>query len=155
MLLAGLVFGLTAAAEPAPRVGSSAPALELPSLSGQTVSLQKLDTGKKTILTFFASWSKSCQAELNDLQALVAESKIKPAVLAVSFDKKTQDLKAFTAKNVYSFPILQDKKLLSIDAFQILILPTTFCLNGNGLIEKIFIDYDDNVKKAIEAWLGS
>lgn len=109
---------------------------------------------KKVILTFFTSWSKSCQAELDNLQAIYGANRSDLEILAVSFDKKTKDLKTFLAKTNLPFPVLQDKKLLSIDTYQILIIPTTFCINRNGVIEKVFVDYDDNVKKALEEWLG-
>jgi peroxiredoxin len=160
MLLTGLVIcsptivGFAAAAETAPKVGSEAPALELSNLDGKAVSLQSYKENKKVILTFFASWSKSCQEELKALQALYTEKKNKLEILAVSFDKKTKDLKAYLSKADLSYPVLHDKKLSSIDAFQILIIPTTFCINREGVIEKIFVDYDDNVNKALEDWLN-
>ena len=155
MLLTGLVCCSLVAAETAPKIGSAAPALELAALGGKTVRLQNYQGSKKVILTFFASWSKSCQAELKDLQVLYANNKVSLEVVAVSFDKKVKDLKNFVAKNNTSFPILHDKKLSSVDTFQILIIPTTFCLNRAGVIEKIFVDYDDNVKKALAEWLKS
>lgn len=160
MFLAGLVLccptiiGLAAAAEPSPKIGFAAPTLELPSVNGGVVSLRK-SVGEKVILTFFTSWSKACQDELKNLQSIYGTSKTPLDVLAVSFDKKTKDLNAFLAKTNPPFPVLHDKKLSSIDTYQILILPTTFCINRDGVIEKVFVDYDDNVKKALEEWLKS
>ena len=102
------------------------------------------------ILVFFTSWSKSCQTELKDLQAYyTTDNHPSVEVVAVSFDKKQKDVKKFAAENEITFPILLDKKLTSLDNFQILIIPTTFCINQEGLIEKIFVDYDDNVKASL------
>lgn len=153
LLLAGLIFCVSAAAETAPKVGSLAPELELPNLESKTVSLQSYQEEKPVILVFFASWSKSCQAELLDLQKIYAENSKGLEVLAISFDKKTKDLKSFVSKTELLFPILHDKKLSSLDKFQILIIPTTFCINREGVIEKIFVDYDKNVRESIEEWL--
>lgn len=159
MLLTGLAFHCAALAAPADaepdaavKIGAASPALELPDLDGK---VRKVPAAKKTILAFIASWSKPCQAELIDLQEIHQAADGSLEVIAVSFDKKIKDLKAFASKNRITFPILLDKKLASLDRFQILILPTTFCINSDGIIENIFIDYDENVKKALEAWQKS
>lgn len=145
------VLSLAAVAETAPLAGSVAPALALPDLNGKTVSLQKYAGEKPVVIVFFASWSRSCQTELADLQTLYDD---KYEILAVSFDKKSKELKSFLAKNQFNFPVLLDKKLASIDPFQVLILPTTFCVNRDGNIEKVFVDYDDNIKQALTNWLS-
>ncbi len=155
LLLTGLIIGHAFSAEaPAPKVGSEAPALELSTLDGKSVILQSYQGRKKVILVFFASWSKSCQEELKALQELYTSSE-KPnfEVLAVSFDKKSKEIKSYVSKFDPPFPVLHDKKLSSIDAFQILIIPATFCVNKEGEIEKIFVDYDENVRKALTEWL--
>ena len=158
MLLTGLVLCLTAVAEPsvdkaAPKTGAAVPELSLLNLDGKIISLENYQGHKPVVLFFFASWSKSCQAELTDLQGLYAARRPSLEVIGVSFDKKSKDLQTFLAKNEISYPILLDKKLTSLDKFQILIIPTTFCLNKDGVIEKIFVDYDENVKKAVADWL--
>lgn len=107
------------------------------------------------MVVFFTSWSRACQDELAALRALDEKDQGKAGILAVSFDKKSKELKTYLAKAGLSFPVLYDKKLTAIDPFEILIIPTTFCLNRDGVIEKIFVDYDDNVKKAVAEWLGS
>jgi peroxiredoxin len=48
---------------------------------------------------------------------------------------------------------LIDKKLSSLNKYAILIIPTTFLINREGQIEKVLVDYDDNVKTAITDWL--
>ena len=151
LLLTLTALALAVSAEVAPQIGSLAPALALPDLNGKTVTLQKYAGEKPVILVFFTSWSKSCQAELADLQARYNN---KFEVLAVSFDKKSKELKSFLAKNQLSYPVLLDKKLASLDAFQVLIIPTTFCVNRQGEIEKVFVDYDDNVQQALTDWLA-
>jgi peroxiredoxin len=155
LLLTGLIIGHAFSAEgPAPKVGCEAPALELSSLDGKAINLQSYQGNKKVILVFFASWSKSCQEELKSLQELyTSEEKPGFEVLAVSFDKKTKELKNYLSKTDPPFPVLHDKKLSSIDAFQILIIPTTFCINREGVIEKIFVDYDENVGKSLSEWV--
>lgn len=155
MLLTGLALCIAAAAETAPKIGSESPGLQLTSLNGKLIRLEDFRGEKKVILVFFTSWSESCRGELETLREFHAENAVSVEVLAVSFDKKNKELKNYASKADFPFPILHDKKLSSIDAFQILILPTTFCINKDGIIEKIFVDYDDNVKNAVEEWLKS
>jgi peroxiredoxin len=155
ILMAGLVFCLTATAEPAPLIGSVAPDLSLPAVNGRAVNLQDYRGGKKVILTFFTSWSKSCQEELSALNDLYRSNKSGLEIIAVSFDKKSKELKNYLTKADLPFPVLQDKKLSAIDTYQIVIIPTTFCLNTEGVIEKVFVDYDDNINKALAEWLAS
>ena len=153
VLMAGLVFCFTATAEPAPLIGTVAPDLSLTAVSGRVVNLQDYRGSKKVILVFFTSWSKSCQGELEALNELYRSNKANLEVVAVSFDKKAKDLKSYLAQADLAFPVLQDKKLSAIDPFQIVIIPTTFCLDRDGTIKKVFVDYDDNIKKALEEWL--
>ena len=153
MLLAGSLLCLAVLAEAAPVVGSTAPGLELSNLEGNIVSLYSYQSKKPVILFFFTSWSKSCQSELADLRETYKSTNCE--ILAVSFDKKQKELRSFISKEKIPFPVLVDKNLSLLDKFQVLILPTTFCIGRDGVIEKIFVDYDDNVKKAVSAWLRS
>ncbi len=153
MLLTGSLLCLAAAAESGPVVGSRAPGLELSNLEGVLYDLSAYQSKKPVLLVFFTSWSKSCQAELGDLRDIYKSANFE--VLAVSFDKKLKDLRAFAGREKIPFPVLVDKNLSSLDRFQVLILPTTFCIGRGGVIEKIFVDYDDNVKKAVAEWLRS
>jgi len=150
-----LLTTVALAEETGPKIGSLSPTLSIKNLDGQNVSLQDYAGKKPVILTFMASWSKSCQAALKELQILYLGNRDKVEVLAVSFDKKSAELKSYVAENDIPFPVLYDRKLTSLDRFQVLIIPTTFCINRDGVIDKVFIDYDDNVKKALAEWVKS
>ncbi|MFH1386459.1 MAG: TlpA disulfide reductase family protein [bacterium] len=152
-LLVSLLVGMTlgAFAETCePRIGSTPPLFELNNLDGKTIKLRDYLGEKPLIITFIASWSKPCQAILADLQALYPHAN----VLAISLDKKSKDLKSYLENNKLSFPVLVDKKLSLLDKYQILIIPSTFCVNSKGIIEKIFIDHDENTGKELGAWLN-
>jgi peroxiredoxin len=135
-----------------PSIGEPPPALTLPNLSGKSVELSNF-SGRPTVLTFFTSWSNTCKQELTDLQAFYKGLAPTLEVVAISLDRKSKTLQEFLANNDYSFKFLIDKKLSSLNKYAILIIPTTFLINREGQIEKILVDYDDNVKTAIEDWL--
>jgi peroxiredoxin len=44
---------------------------------------------------------------------------------------------------------LHDKKLETLKDFRILILPTLFVIDQSGNINSIFVDFDENVQKAV------
>jgi peroxiredoxin len=149
-LLVGLTLSASAVTEE-PKVGGTPPLFELTNLDGKSLKLNNYLGGKPLIITFIASWSKPCQAILSDLQAIYPQAN----VIAISLDKKTKDLKTYLENNKVSFPILVDKRLSLLDKYQILIIPSTFCVSPKGIIEKIFIDYNENTGKELKAWLKS
>lgn len=129
------------------------PTLKLPDLNNKTISLDNY-LGKKTIvLSFFASWSKSCQEELEFLKTLAKQKDVE--VLAISFDKKISTIKKYADENNLNFTILYDKKLTSIKDFKILIIPTLLVIDKSGNITGTYIDFDKNVQQALEKLLIS
>ncbi|MFA4906042.1 MAG: TlpA disulfide reductase family protein [Candidatus Margulisiibacteriota bacterium] len=135
-----------------PSIGEPPPALALPNLAGKPVEISD-HSGRPTILTFFTSWSDTCKQELSDLQSFYKGLAPSLEVVAISLDRKSKTLQEFLDKNEYSFKFLIDKKLSSLNKYAILIIPTTFLIDREGNIEKILVDYDDNVKTAIADWL--
>jgi peroxiredoxin len=135
-----------------PALGDPPPALALPSLDGKLIDISQY-YGKPLIVTFFATWSKSCQDEIKALQGLKDQYGSTLEVVAISFDKKSKTLSDFVEANKLKLNFLVDKKLLSLNQYAILIIPTTFCINPAGKIDKILVDYDDNVKQALFDWL--
>ncbi len=147
IILIVLLLGISASAKPALKVGSPSPSFDLPNLEGKTVSLKDYLGKKVIVLSFFASWSKSCQQEILFLQDLSKNKGLK--ILGVSFDRKLKNLKSFINENKIGFEILHDKKLKTLKDFRILIIPTLFVIDKEGIIKSIYVDFDQNVKKAV------
>ena len=138
-------------AETVLNIGEPPPPLSLTNLKGTPVSLKE-SLGKETIiLSFFASWSKSCQAEIAFLQALAAKHKPQQLkIIAVSFDRKISELQTFITQNNLDLEFWTDKKLVSLKDYRILILPTLFIIDRNGNLKNTYVDFDDNIKQAVE-----
>ncbi|MEE8637544.1 MAG: peroxiredoxin family protein [Candidatus Margulisiibacteriota bacterium] len=147
IILIVLLLGISASAKSALKVGSPSPSFDLPNLEGKTVSLKDYLGKKVIVLSFFASWSKSCQQEILFLQDLSKNKGLK--ILGVSFDRKLKNLKSFINENKIGFEILHDKKLKTLKDFRILIIPTLFVIDKEGIIKSIYVDFDQNVKKAV------
>lgn len=149
LMLLILALSLPCLAETDLKIGNPPPAFELPNLNNQIFSITQFLGKEVTILTFFTSWSKSCQEEINFLKALQEKDK-KMAILGVSFDRKIKELTSFVAENQITFEILYDRKLSTLKDYRIIIIPTLFIIDKEGKIANIYVDFDENVKAAIE-----
>lgn len=145
-----LVFAAAALAQPVLKVGVPPPLFSLQNLDGKTVSLNSYLANRVIILSFFASWSKSCQQEILFLQELATRYKQENLkIIGISYDRKLAELKGFVSNNNLCIDILPDTKLKTLKDFRILILPTLFVIDKSGNIHNIYVDFDENVKEAV------
>jgi peroxiredoxin len=133
------------------KINSLAPSLTLPNLNGEPVFLESFQGKKAVLLTFWTTWGKSCKDELRLLQRLIEEyGSEKLEVIGISLDKDVSAIQAFLNENKIKITVLQDKKNKSLDKFHILIIPTLFVIDKNGILKNIYVDFDENVKKLVE-----
>lgn len=143
-------YGLLLTAVFALKLGETPPDFSLPNLEGKTIQLNDYLSKETVVLSFFASWSKSCQKEMSFLRELNTQyQKEGLKILGVSFDRKTKGLQSFIKDKKIDFEILYDKKLSTLDDFQILIIPTLLVINSDGTLKNIYIDFDENVEEAL------
>lgn len=152
--IAALIAASSCIATAAPIIGSVVPDIFLPTLQNKTISISEF-CNKPTILVFFTSWSKTSAEEIKSLNKLYEEYNNKNIkILGISFDKKSEELSTFIKENKIKFDIVIDKKLKSIDKFAILIIPTTLTTSKDGKISNIFIDFDQNIEKALKSFIS-
>lgn len=144
------LFAAPVIAKPVLKVGSPPPIFVLKNLDGKVVNLQSYLGTKPIILSFFASWSKSCKKEISFLQNLSKKHK-NLKVIGISFDRRSKDLKKYVNDNKISFEILHDRKLTTLKDYRILIIPTLFVIDKTGKVKSIYVDFDKNVEKAVSA----
>jgi peroxiredoxin len=150
ILLMIALLALPALAKPSLKIGSPPPSLALPDLNGKTVELGDYLGNKIIVLSFFASWSKSCQEEILFLQKLHQKYRWKGVkIIGVSFNRKVKSLESFIRENNIRFEILHDKKLKTLKNFRVLIIPTLFVIDGDGNLANIYVDFDQNVEEAV------
>jgi len=138
-----------------PSVGNSPPKISLTNLNGKIINFPNSENNI-TILTFFASWSKSCDEEIKVLNRIYHEYKNSGLkIFAISFDRKFDTLEKFVKDENIEFEILIDKNLVSINKYAILILPTTFVIDKEGNIASIFVDFDDKLEITLKNFIDS
>lgn len=101
---------------------------------GRTFTLSK-HRGEAVIVNFFASWCIPCRAEAPILEALHKEYLDKKVVfLGVAIMDTDTAARDFVKKYGLTFPVGLDKEQDLKSALGVYGLPTTFFIDGNGLI---------------------
>ena len=128
-----------------------APAWDLKALDGSTQTLEQHGSSA-LLLNIWASWCPPCRAELRDIQhglGRLAESGV--GVVAISVDEAADEeaVRSIVGAEGLSFPVLlADVRFRA--AYTTLVrsllarrtelgIPTSFLLNGEGLIEKVYL----------------
>ena len=131
--------GADAPLPPAPAVGHPAPALSLPQLEGELLTLADL-RGQPVVLNFWASWCGPCRAEMPELQRL--SDRLGPAglvVLGVNQGETAAAVADYRAELAVDFPTLLDQRLGASREYGVNSLPTTFFIDREGVIRRLFI----------------
>jgi cytochrome c biogenesis protein CcmG/thiol:disulfide interchange protein DsbE len=148
--LAGIGFFLTAifistvflvnadTAKPAPQINRVAPDFTLKDLDGAMVNLQSvIGKNRVTILNFWATWCPPCRAEIPEFIEFVKEHQgEKVALVAVNLQEGQKKVAAFAETAGMNFPILLDEKGSVAQDYQIYAIPTTFFIDGSGVIRE-------------------
>jgi cytochrome c biogenesis protein CcmG, thiol:disulfide interchange protein DsbE len=116
----------------------SIPAVSIKTLDGKTVDIQDYThkSGKITVLSFWATWCKPCQQELDAIMDLYPEWQEKYNVQLVAVTVDTQRALAKVAPMVSSkgweYIILSDANQALQAALNFQSIPQTFLLDANG-----------------------
>jgi peroxiredoxin len=125
-----------AKADPAPRIGATAPAFTLPGLDGESYSMDRF-RGKPLVLNFWASWCGPCRSEAPSLEKLQKEFSPALQVVAINLTDADSEKSArqFAAAYGFDFPVLLDRRGSAAESYRIRPVPTTFFIDANGVIQ--------------------
>jgi cytochrome c-type biogenesis protein CcmF len=117
-----------------PRAGQAAPELNLPTLTGETVSLEAL-RGGVVVLNFWAPWCPSCKEDMPMLQA-VSEEYLDRGVTFVGVAFQAEEaaiVESLTAAGV-SYAVGVDQVGDTVVRYGITGVPETFILDADGIV---------------------
>jgi peroxiredoxin len=108
----------------------------LKDLGGQEVRLSN-QRGKVTLVNFWATWCKPCEAEMPAMQASFQKLRQHGfVILAIN----TLDSPALAAEHArsrgYTFPILFDQREEVANRFRVNRLPTSFLIDREGIVRE-------------------
>jgi peroxiredoxin len=143
------VIGLVAA------LLAATPALQLRDASGTAHSLSDY-RGKVVLVNFWATWCEPCRDELPALERLRASLAGKPfAVLGVQMRGSARTAQDTADELKLRFPLLLDRDSKVSTAWGVDILPSTFLIGPDGVIQKRHAGewIEADVRRAVEALL--
>ncbi len=134
-------------------IGSEAPAFALPRLGGgQPVSLAST-RGTPTVVNFFASWCRDCQAELNSFSALSARTAGHLTVIGVdSNDASGTEAETLLAKAGATYPVGVDADARVATNYLLTALPVTYFLDTDGRV--VHVAFGRQTLPSLEHWAG-
>lgn len=121
-------------------IGKKAVDFTLSDIDGNKVGLSEY-SGKVVILDFFADWCPPCRQEIPDFMALEREYGDEGfAMIGVALVDRNA-AKSFSEKMGINYPILIDDGNVSAAYGPIRSIPTTFVIDKEGRIAKVYIGY--------------
>jgi len=121
-------------------VGEEASDFKLKDIDENMVSLSEFK-GKVIILDFFASWCPPCREEVPGFIALQKSYGNKGfAMIAVALVTRSE-AKEFAEKEGINYPVLIDDEMASITYGPIRSIPTTYIIDKDFKIAKVYIGY--------------
>lgn len=119
----------------APAVGYPAPIFQLPSSSGEAISLLWGDSAF-TLLYF---WSTNCAPCRHEMPALNELQKSEPLrILAVNMGESPNRVRAWVEQLQLRYPVLLDPALAVARAYQIRGLPSAFLIDAEYRIVRVY-----------------
>lgn len=126
-------------------IGDAAPAFTVAYLDGADSGFPAAFAGKPVVLRFWADWCKFCEPEMKLIDAVRqrhAERGL--AVLAVNAGQDKATVSAFMKKLGVSYPAALDERSKIAKAYGVVGLPTTFLIDGQGIVRgKIIGEADE------------
>ena len=135
---AGVAAAPRSSAPPKP-----APAIEVTTLDGRTISLEALK-GKVVLVDFWATWCPPCREEIPHFIQLYNTYAPKIEILGVAMDEEGEEVVApFVKEHQIPYPIAIGTEAL-MDAFGgVRGLPTTFVVDPKGRIIRKYLGYQE------------
>jgi thiol-disulfide isomerase/thioredoxin len=128
------------------------PSVEVKTLYGETINIQKIEnSGKPIVISFWATWCKPCKKELNAIAEVYEEWQDETGVklIAISIDDTRSMTKVapYVNSSDWDYEVYLDPNRDLARAMGVSTVPHTFLLNGANKIvwqHKGYVDGDED-----------
>jgi len=120
-----------------PRLGQPAPAFALEGVDGSRIRLKDFQ-GHALVLNFWATWCPDCRLEMPLLNGLFQEASGQGIrVVGIDFGEDARQVAAYRDELGIRFPIALDRDKRTAAAYGVIAPPTTFFIDGRGVVRDI------------------
>ncbi|MBO8165494.1 MAG: TlpA family protein disulfide reductase [Brevibacillus sp.] len=141
----------------APEVNYRAGSFELTDLNDRLIRLEEF-RGQPVVLNFWASWCLPCRTETPDLVALHEKYSGRVSFIGVNVTHKDalDDVQRFVGDYSITYPVALDRSGAVSKQYRIAAMPTSFVLNGDGVIvyKKIGVVSRRELERVLEPLLS-
>ncbi len=123
---------------PQPAIDYPAPDFTLNTLDGKTFKLSA-QRGTPVVLNFWATWCGPCQDELPAVQATAARYANQVQVIGVDQAEAPAVVQAYVKEFQLTYPVVLDKDNGVANHYNVKGMPTTFFIDGNGVIRHLWM----------------
>ena len=132
----------------------SLPAVQLKNLAGESISTADLAVeGQPTLICFWATWCSPCKRELNNYAELYEDWQDETGVniVAVSIDdqRSIRRVAPYVNSVLWDYEVLLDPNKDFARAMQVVNVPHTFLVNGEGKIVWQHNNYSDGDEEEV------
>jgi len=133
VVMVGMSFLMPDAVKPV-RDGDMVKPISLPNLQGK---LEGIPEGKVVLLNFWATWCPPCREEVPSMVKLYDKFKAQGfEIVAVSVDKRYDDVVQFVAEQNMTFMVLHDQDSDVSRNYGVFRYPESFIVDRNGVVRK-------------------
>lgn len=129
--------GGAGAPTPGATVGMRATTFDLPTPEGGSVVLDEL-RGTPVLLNFWASWCEACRREMPELARLHQQYGSALTIVGVNDDEPALRVMLFAQQAGYNWTFALDAGGRVMQAYGVHYLPTSFFLDRNGVIRRVY-----------------
>ena len=132
----------------------SLPGVQLKNLAGESINTAQLVTeGQPTLICFWATWCSPCKRELNNYAELYDDWQDETGVniVAVSIDdqRSIRRVAPYVNSVLWDYEILLDPNKDFARAMQVVNVPHTFLVNGEGQVVWQHNNYSDGDEEEV------
>ena len=136
------------------QTGKSLPSVKLKDLSGKTIDISTFENdGKPIIISFWATWCKPCIRELSTIAEEYEDWQDETGVriVAVSIDdqRSIRRVAPYVNSVLWDYDVLLDPNKDFARAMQVVNVPHTFLVNGEGEIVWQHNNYSDGDEEEV------
>jgi cytochrome c biogenesis protein CcmG, thiol:disulfide interchange protein DsbE len=132
-------------------VGAPAPAFDLPAQAGgERAALASL-RGKAVLVDFWATWCEPCRASFPRYEALAKKYGDRLAIVGISEDDDPDGIASFARDTGVTFVLAWDRDKAVAGAYRPSAMPTTYLVDGNGLVRYVHAGYRHGDEAILES----